>query len=132
MKVYLAIKYHQDNSNRELIMQVLHELESVGIETISIMRDFEQWGKVQYTPQELMKLCFDKIDHCDAIIIEFSEKGVGLGIEAGYSFAKGIPIYAIAKIGADISTTLQGLTKNIYFYEKMAELKEIFDKMKGI
>ena len=29
-----------------------------------------------------MKLTFEKIDNCDLVIIDLTEKGVGLGIEA--------------------------------------------------
>ncbi len=132
MKVYLAIKYHEDNSNEDLILKLLKELESAGIETISVMRDFEQWGKVKYAPKELMELSFEQIDSCDALILEFSEKGVGLGIEAGYCFAKKIPIFLVAKQGAEISETLQGIIKDVCFYHELSELEHYFSKIKRI
>jgi hypothetical protein len=56
------------------------------------------------------------------IVIELSEKGVGLGIEAGYAFAKGIPIITIARTGSDISETLRGISQDIFFYESYTQL----------
>jgi nucleoside 2-deoxyribosyltransferase len=35
-----------------------------------------------------MRLTFEKIDICDLVIIDLTEKSVGLGIEAGYAYAK--------------------------------------------
>jgi nucleoside 2-deoxyribosyltransferase len=73
-----------------------------------------------------MKLTFELINKSDFLIIEFSDKGVGLGIEAGYAYAKGIPIIVIAKKGSDISNTLKGIAKKIIFYEDPEELVKEF------
>ncbi len=129
MRIYLAIKYHEDNSNQDLILKLLEKLETAGIETVSVMRDFEQWGKNHYEPKELMELSFEQIDQCDALILEFSEKGVGLGIEAGYCFSKKKPIFVIAKEGSEISGTLQGIKKDICFYNEVSDLERYFAKI---
>ncbi len=52
-----------------------------------------------------------------------TEKGVGLGIEAGYAYAKGIPIITIAERGSDISETLKGISKEIFFYDNIEDLE---------
>lgn len=70
-----------------------------------------------------MKLTFDKIDICDLVIIDLTEKGVGLGVEAGYAYAKGIPIITIATSGSDISETLEGISNNIIFYNNIEDLE---------
>lgn len=36
-----------------------------------------------YQRDELMRVASGAIDECSAVVVEFSEKGVGLGIEAG-------------------------------------------------
>jgi nucleoside 2-deoxyribosyltransferase len=51
-----------------------------------------------------------------------TEKGVGLGIEAGYAYAKGIPIITIVKSGSDISETLVGISKKIFLYNNIEDL----------
>lgn len=126
MKVYLAIKFHEDLSNRELIERLSERLHQAGFETAVMVRDHEKWGKVTFTPQELMTLTFTLIDESDILVIEFSEKGVGLGIEAGYAYSKKKPIVVIAKKDSDLSTTLQGIASHVIFYDNVEELTEKF------
>lgn len=127
VKVFISIKFHEDNRNRELINSISSILEKKGLETICIIRDVEKWGQNKFgTPEELMKKTFDEIDSSDLVIVELSEKGVGLGIEAGYAFAKGKPIVTIAKTGTDISSTLQGISQEVFFYRQYHELERLF------
>lgn len=122
MKAYLAIKFKEDFSNQEMIGEISDVLMKFGIETVVMARDFEKWGEVKFTPQELMEKTFQEIDSSDILVIEFSEKGVGLGIEAGYAYAKQKPIFVIAKKGSDISSTLEGIAKEIIFYKQPEDL----------
>lgn len=73
-----------------------------------------------------MKLTFEKIDICDLVMIDLTEKGVGLGIEAGYAYAKGIPIITIAKSGSDVSETLKGISNELSFYNNIKDLESFF------
>lgn len=122
MRAYLAIKFKEDFSNKKTIDDISDTLKKSGIETVVMARDFEKWGEAKFTPQELMEKTFHEIDSSDILVIEFSEKGVGLGIEAGYAYAKQKPIFVIAKEGCDISSTLEGITKEIIFYNKPEDL----------
>ena len=124
MKAVLAIKFKEDYSDKEKIKKISGVLESVGISSEIMVKDYEKRGAVRFTPQELMKKTFEIIDASDMLITEFSEKGVGLGIEAGYAFAKGKPIYVIAKEGSDISTTLAGIARVVIFYQNIEEVGE--------
>ena len=45
MKAYLAIKYHSDLKNKQLIENLSEILKEVGHETCVIARDKENWGK---------------------------------------------------------------------------------------
>ena len=122
MKAYLAIKFKEDNSNKKQIENICRVLENSSIETISMIRDYEKWGEVKFSSDELMTETFKAIDSSELIGVEFSEKGVGLGIEAGYAYAKGKPIIVIAKEGSDISNTLKGISKDIIFYKNIEEV----------
>ena len=126
MKAYLAIKYKEDGSNRKLIEDISSALEENEIENICMFRDCEKWGDVKLDAEELMELTFENLDDVDLFIVEFSEKGVGLGIEAGYAYANNIPIIVIAKEGSDISSTLKGIAKEIVFYNSADELGQKF------
>jgi len=122
MRAYLAIKHHEDNSNRQLIEQLSLHLSLQGIETTVMTRDHERWGEKKFPPDELMRITFEEIGVSDVLIVEMSEKGVGLGIEAGYAFAKGIPIIVVAREGSDISETLRGIARKIILYKDPEEI----------
>jgi len=92
MKIFISIKYHADHHNRTLIEGIAHALEKHGHETACIMRDVERWGEYKFDPTELMQLTFECIRQCDGVLVELSEKWVGIGIEAGYACALGKPI----------------------------------------
>lgn len=115
-RAYFAIKFRPDYRDREWINEISESLLSVGIETSVMVRDHEMWGENRLSPHELMQRTFEEINVADFIIIEFSEKGVGLGIEAGYAFAVCKPIIVVAKYGSEISTTLQGIAQHVIFY----------------
>ena len=123
MKAYIGIKYHEDYRNKAVVDKISSVLERKGYETICIIRDISMEQQNRYNPYELMKLTFERIDACDLVIIELTEKGVGLGIEAGYAYAKEIPIITIAKNGSDISETLEGISKKIFFYKDIEDLE---------
>ena len=72
---------------------------------------------------------FPTMKKCDMLIVEFSEKGVDLGIGAGYAYAIGLPIYVIAKTGSDISLTMKNLAKEIIFFDNINELTEKFKEL---
>jgi len=123
MKVYIGVKYHEDYRNEFIVNKIASIIEDKGHETICIVRDINMKHQNRYSSCELMELTFDKIDTCDLVIIDLTEKGVGLGIEAGYAYAKGVPIITIAKNGSDISETLVGISKNILFYNNIEDLE---------
>ena len=67
-------------------------------------------GEGVFHPRWTYEKTFQIIDDSDVVIIDLSEKGVGLGIEAGYAYSRGIPVIAIAN-KPNISTTLLGISK---------------------
>ena len=127
MKAFISIKYREDNSNRDCIQKISSALERNGIETVCVARDIENWGQVEFSPEELMQRSFAAIDSSHLIVVDLTDKGVGLGIEAGYAYAKKTPIVVIAKEGSDISTTLQGISQKLFFYKKFEDLVHFFE-----
>jgi len=117
-KAYLGIKFYEDNRNKDLINALISRLRRDGIEPICMASDVEQWGAVQLTPQELMQRTFREIDESDLVILEMSDKGVGLGIEAGYAVAKGKPLVVLIKEGHELSGTMQGITDVVITYQE--------------
>jgi hypothetical protein len=97
MDAYLAIKFYEDAKNRSLIEGITAALETAGFHALVFIRDVEHWGKKRFPPKELMTMAFALIDKSSFLVVEFSEKCVGLGIEAGFAFSKSKPIIVIAK-----------------------------------
>ncbi len=129
MKAYLAIKYYADNANRPRIEGISAALETCGFETVCIARDVECWGQVQLDPAELMDRSFAELDGCDVVVVDISEKGVGVGIEAGYAYARRMPILTVAARGADVPTTLRGISREVFQYRHFDELVEFLSNL---
>lgn len=125
-KAYLAIKYYPDHQNRLDIERISKALAQNGVETICVARDLEKWGQVKFTPNELMHRSFTALEASDVVVVDLTVKGVGLGIEAGYAWARSIPIITIARYGSDISETLQGISHKIFWYDDFEELSNFF------
>lgn len=125
MQLYLAIKYHADQRNRASIEAITAVLAAQGHTVFCVARDLEQWGAVTLAPDELMHHSFQAIDAADVVLVDLTEKGVGLGIEAGYAYANGIPVVTIASAGADISETLLGITTQLFFYTDYPDLAQL-------
>jgi 2'-deoxynucleoside 5'-phosphate N-hydrolase len=124
-RAYIAIKYHPDQRNRDRIEQITSALAGIGLDTVCIVRDVEAWGEVTVDAKTLMQISFDAIDTSQLVVIDLTEKGVGIGIEAGYAYARNVPIMVIAEAGADISTTLQGIAESVSFYSNAQELQQV-------
>ena len=129
-KAFISIKYHADNRNREQIENISGVLEACGFETICIARDVERWGQVQLGPKALMARTFDEIATSDLVVVDLTEKGVGLGIEAGYAHAHAVPVVTIARKGSDISETLRGISRQVFEYEAFDDLKHLVTQLR--
>lgn len=128
MKIYFGIKYYENFSNKKKIETIIKILEQKDHKIYCVVRDLEEWGKHEFTAKELMIETFNQIDKSDLVLIEFSEKGTGLGIEAGYAYAKYKPIIVIAEEGSDISTTIQGIATKIIMYKDIEWLNKTITK----
>ncbi len=122
MHTFITIKYHEDQQNRPHIERLVAALEAVGFTTTCIVRDLEVWGQQTFGPAPLMQRTFAEISRSDLVIVDFAEQGVGVGIEAGYAYAKGLPVIVLAPNGIEISNTLAGIATRVYRYSDDASL----------
>lgn len=125
MQVFLSIKFQDDQRNRPLIEHIDQRSGEIGHRLVCICKDVERWGEVRLEPGELMQRTFLEIDKSDLVLVEFSEKGVGIGIEAGYAYSKKKPIIAIGLGQADLPNTLRGITDRVIRYDSQEQLGEI-------
>lgn len=128
---FFALKFHDGDEDREKVEAIEYALNKAGIEITLMARDVEKWGNADIPRgKTLMKdYAFPAMMQCDCNIIEFSEKGVGLGINGGFCYAVGKPIYIIAKRNSDISTTMANIATEIIFYDKPEDLIDPFTRI---
>ncbi|MBI5372818.1 MAG: nucleoside 2-deoxyribosyltransferase [Sphingobacteriales bacterium] len=74
--------------------------------------------------REMMKQAMSEIDDCDLLIAETSDKGIGIGIEAGYAKAKGKTVIYLRQKDREHSTTLSGISDFQVIYPDTADLKK--------
>ena len=128
---FFAIKFHERNEDKAKIEAIEKALNKAGITITVMVRDVEKWGQATIPKGKTLMTdyAFPAMQQCDCNIIEFSEKGVGLGINAGYCYAINKPIFVIAKTGSDISTTISNLAAKIIFYNEPEDLIKPFKQI---
>ena len=131
LHAFFALKFHTGDQDHAKVTAIETALNQAGIEITLMARDAEKWGEAEIpTGKTLMPdYAFPTMLQCDCNIIEFSEKGVGLGINAGFCYASHKPIYLIAKTGSDISPTIAELAQEIIFYNQPEDLIVPFTKI---
>lgn len=122
MRFFIGIKYDKSGNNRTFVEQLMSELVKKGHSIEALPTNNSEGPATEESTALLMQNSFSKIDESDALIIEFSRKGVGLGIEAGYAYAIGKPVYIIASDDSTIPKTLRSISTEIIFYKNVEEL----------
>ena len=88
-------------------------LEKQGWETFCVVRDLQHGVNTAFGPPELMQLSLAAIDNSHLVVVELSEKGVGVGvgIEAGYAYARQNPWSSRWRGGGPIFRTHSGVSR---------------------
>lgn len=126
MKIFLSIKYYEDMRNRKLIENICSAVENENTKIFVFARDIQNYEKCNLSPQEVMKIAFQKIKSSDVLLIDASELSIGAGIEVGYAYAHNIPIYLIASKNSEVSNSIKGVSDKSIFYENIQEIKNLF------
>jgi hypothetical protein len=80
--VYLAIKFHADHRNRELVDRISAVFEKHGLTTVCVARDFEQWGQVSFDAHDPMQRALGAIHRSAFIGSERDRIARGAGLIA--------------------------------------------------
>lgn len=128
---FFALKFHDGDKDKAKVEAIEKALNKAGITITLMARDVEKWGKAKIPKGKTLMTdyAFPAMRQCDCNIIEFSEKGVGLGINAGYCYAIKKPIFVVAKTGSDISTTISNLASKVIFYDSPNDLIKPFKQI---
>lgn len=73
---------------------------------------------------QMMQQAMAHLDHCDILLAETSEKGIGIGIEAGYAKAKGKPVIYLRQQDAAHSSTVSGISDFQVIYLDTSDLRK--------
>ncbi len=120
INAFMSLKFHDGEEDKIKIDKLTEALLKAGIKNTVMARDVEKYGEATLPKGKKLMIdyAFPAMKASDMIIIEFSEKGVGLGIGAGYCYANNVPIYVIAKTGSDISLTMENLATKVILDRK--------------
>ena len=87
--------------------------------------------KNKYTPSEIMKHVFTKLDRCEYLIILIDGiEGGCMNMEFGYAYNMGIPKLLIIKKNMDDIDVLKGLSDNVIEYNDYDDLHNKLKKFK--
>jgi nucleoside 2-deoxyribosyltransferase len=125
MFVYYGIKYREANENRDWIDKLDCELRKHGINLFCVERDIEKYRLESVPEKELMEETFSLIEKSDIVLMDVSEKGIGLGIECGYAYSLKKPIYVIARKGIKFSRTVKGIATKIVNFECVKDIVDM-------
>lgn len=131
IKAFMSLKFHNGKADKEKIDDITVALQKAGIANYVMARDCEKYGESPI-PEGLNLMpdfAFPKMAESDMLIVEFTEKGVGLGMGAGFASALDKPIYVIAKTGSDISSTMKSVAREIIFYDNPEDLTPKFKEI---
>ena len=131
INAFMSLKFHDGEEDKIKIDKLTEALLKAGIKNTVMARDVEKYGEATLPKGKKLMIdyAFPAMKASDIIIIEFSEKGVGLGIGAGYCYANNVPIYVIAKTGSDISLTMENLATKVIFYNDYNDITKAFLKI---
>lgn len=132
MKAFLSIKFFGDDRNRGDVEELCNRLENLGLLVFCFRRDSELWGENQYSPSEMMERTFKEIEKADLVVVNIADWPIGVGVEAGYAYAKGKPIICIVPVSSKIANTVAGLAVDTIQYQNYidfeTQMKVFLDK----
>jgi nucleoside 2-deoxyribosyltransferase len=123
MRAFLSIKFWGDDRNKEHVERVINAIEGTGLDVFCFRRDAEEWGKIRFKPDDMMKVTFTEIESSQVLIADVADWPIGVGVEAGYAFAKGIPVICICEDGKSMANTVAGLANGIIKYKSYDDLR---------
>ena len=121
MKAYISISYNKRQELNDELQSIIQALKELQIKQFVFVDNF----KFSFDQEkEMMQQAIASIDDCDLLIAETSDKGIGIGVEAGYAKAKGKPVIYMRNRNAEHSTTVAGISDFQIIYDDIKNLRE--------
>jgi len=129
VRAFLSIKYWGDFRNQEEVRSLIGVIEELGLDVYCVVEHAERWGQVILEPRELLRRTFEEIDKSDLLIANVADWPIGVGVEAGYAFARGIPVLCIWPEGSRLANTVAGLAEAVVSYCDPQDLKAKLEEL---
>jgi nucleoside 2-deoxyribosyltransferase len=121
MKAYISVSLSKRKSLDQEITAIANTLKGFGISSFVFVDQY----KFDVTQERLMmEQAMVAIDHCDILIAETSDKGIGIGVEAGYAKAKGKTVIYLRQQDSEHSTTIAGISDYQIIYLDTEDLQQ--------
>ena len=124
MRAFLSIKFWGDDRNRQDVEGVISAIEKASLEVYCFRRDAEKWGETEFEPEETMNTTFNEIRQSDFLIADVDDWPIGVGVEAGYAYAKGIPVICICSVDKKVANTIAGLADHVVRYQNSSDMSK--------
>ena len=121
MKAYISISYNKRQELNDELLSIIQALKELHIKQFVFVDNFKFSSDQE---KEMMQQAIVSIDDCDLLIAETSDKGIGIGVEAGYAKAKGKPVIYMRNRNAEHSTTVAGISDFQIIYDDIKNLRE--------
>ncbi|MBI4185575.1 hypothetical protein HY524_00815 [Candidatus Berkelbacteria bacterium] len=123
MKAYVSAKFAGDD-NEETIEHLCQAAERAGFTVTCTIRDYDDFGRDGDQVEPLVEYIFAKIEEAEIVLIDVTDKGMGLGVEAGYAVANDKPVVLLVTHDADVSPIMEKLALRIIPYQGFEDLTQ--------
>ncbi len=122
MKVYITARF-KGSENKSEIEELCAAVKAAGMEDFCFIRDVENYQKTFDNPKDLWERSKLEIQKCDALLIDVSDSpSGGRVVEVGIAYALGLPIFVIAKSGAEYKGFFDGVATQVIRYKKYSDI----------
>ena len=129
MNSYLSVKFQGEDSE-ETVRELITAIERTGFTVTAPVRDFDDFGRNNQDVTNLVPYMTNALDHTDIVFVDATDKGVGIGFEAGYAAANGIPVIVLHYGDSEISPILELAARRILPYNSYEELYQQLETLK--
>src|SRR3989344_4090416 len=117
MKIFISTKFKGLRNKKEL--EYLEEcLDRLGYKHFLAVKHLDDFGRKPISYNIFMKRALENIKKSDACLIYLSDKGMGIGIEAGMAKALNKKVIVLVPKERKVSMSLEGIADKIIKFSK--------------
>ncbi len=121
MKAYISVSFSKRKLVDKEITAMVNTLNEFKISSFVFVDNYKFDINQE---RQMMEQAMADIDNCDILLAETSDKGIGIGIEAGYAKAKGKTVIYLRQKDKEHSTTVSGISDFQIIYIDTNDLKK--------